>query len=79
LFGGGGRDSFVFRQNDGADTISGFQDDIDEIDFSDTNLNFGNLAISDDGTDTTVDYGTGSVTILGTLQSQITEDDFNFA
>jgi len=79
LFGGGGRDSFVFRQNDGADTISGFQDGIDEIDFSDTNLNFGNLAISDDGTDTTVDYGTGSVTILGTLQSQITEDDFNFA
>jgi len=79
LFGGGGADSFVFRLNDGNDTISGFQDGFDVIDFSETNLAFGNLTISDDGTDTTVDYGTGEITILGTLQSQITEDDFVFA
>jgi len=79
LFGGGGADSFVFRLNDGNDTISGFQDGFDVIDFSESNLAFGNLTISDDGTDTTVDYGTGEITILGTLQSQITEDDFVFA
>ncbi len=79
LFGGSGADSFAFGRNDGDDTISSFQNGIDVIDFSGINLAFGNLNITDDGTDTTVDYGTGSITILGTLQSQIDQDDFIFA
>jgi len=74
-----GADSFAFGRNDGDDTISSFQNGIDVIDFSGINIAFGNLNITDDGTDTTVDYGTGSITILGTLQSQIDQDDFIFA
>jgi Ca2+-binding RTX toxin-like protein len=63
LTGGGEADRFVFRDGDGADTISDFQNDLDRIVLRDVaNVHgFDDLVLTDTGPGVLVDYGTGTV------------------
>ena len=86
LNGGGGDDRFEYAMGDGADVINGFaagaaSDDVIFIsgfgaafdEFADILAN-----ASDDGTDTTITLGAGSITLSNTLVVDLHEDDFLF-
>jgi Ca2+-binding RTX toxin-like protein len=77
LDGSLGSDIFVFTAaNNGADSISNFQDGVDLLQFG--GLTFGDLSISDNGTDATVSWAGGSVTLYGVTAPQLTGSDFTF-
>ncbi len=86
LVGGSGADTFVFQQQDGADTIRDFAAGVGIGDV--IRLGFGALfdsfaevlaAATDNGVDTTINFGGGDVIILrGVLKTQLAADDFTF-
>ncbi len=84
--GGGGDDRFEYAMGDGDDLINGFNageasDDVIFIsgfgaafdEFADILAN-----ASDDGTDTTIILGAGSITLNGVLVADLHQDDFLF-
>ena len=84
--GGGGDDRFEYAMGDGADVINGFtagatSDDVIFIsgfgaafdEFADILAN-----ASDDGTDTTITVGAGSITLSNVLVADLHQDDFLF-
>ncbi|MEM9309679.1 MAG: calcium-binding protein [Pseudomonadota bacterium] len=79
MSGGGGADVFVFAIADGIDTITDFEDGFDKIAFTSSALQFGDLAISANGTDTVIAYGSGDqITLSNVSSTLLTVDDFEF-
>jgi Ca2+-binding RTX toxin-like protein len=79
LAGGSGADTFVFDGSWGDDTVTDFEDGIDLLDFTGSGLTFGDLSISQSGSDTLVEDAFGnSITLSGITASDITADDFLF-
>lgn len=80
LDGRQGRDRFIFRDADGADTIEGFADGFDIIDVSRSSVNrFSDLTVSQSGGDVRVETDHGfSITIKSLLAPDVSADDFVF-
>jgi Ca2+-binding RTX toxin-like protein len=78
-----GADTFVFKPDSGHDTVWDFrQSDHDKIDVSAYGFhNIGDLGISDNGANTTIDLGAGnSVVLIGIAHaSLLSAHDFIFA
>ncbi|MEL6583899.1 MAG: hypothetical protein AAFQ36_08700 [Pseudomonadota bacterium] len=76
LTGGAGKDTFIFSKGKklGEDTILDFNENQDRIDLSKKGLR--KIEVTDDGLNTTIDYGKqGEIFLLGTV---LTEDEINF-
>lgn len=83
LLGGAGADTFVIGKNPGDDTILDFVSGTDTIDLSAFNLDFGDLTITQSGSDTTVGVDVfgddaAEITITLTNVGQVVADDFAF-
>ncbi len=78
LWGGSGADTFVFQISAGQDRIFGFDAAEDLLDFSQTGLQFDDLAIDTRGAITTISYGEGEIILFGTSCETLTEDCFLF-
>ena len=78
LVGGTEADVFVFGLNDGADTVSDFEDGVDLVRFAGTGLGFGDLVIGGEVNATVTGAGLGVITLTGVDASQLTSDDFDF-
>ena len=77
--GGAGADVFFYGDNEsGNDTITGFEDGVDTLDFSFSDYQYDDLTISDVAGDTLIEFATGSITIAGVSSDQIDENDFVF-
>lgn len=79
LIGGAGSDAFVFAGGDGDDTVADFEDGLDLIDLSATGAAFGDLNVTQNGADTVIDYGAGTITLAGIDAANISASDFTFA
>ncbi|WP_411892842.1 calcium-binding protein [Yoonia sp. SDW83-1] len=80
LTGGTGADVFVFVGDDGADTITDFENGIDMLDFSSTNLTFADLSISaGSGGSAVVSYGVDNSITLQNAAGDIDQSDVLFA
>ena len=84
--GGDGEDLFVFATGDGADTIRDLepQDTLDLIGYGITDINndgminMDDLSISDVDGNAFIDLGGGdSITLVGVLVAQLTNDSFS--
>ena len=84
LHGGAGADTFVFRYDDGNDTIEDFNPDEDLIDLTSFNgiSGFGDLTITAEGDDAVIDlsdaYGGGSIVLKNVPVSALTAANFAF-
>ena len=79
FIGGEGADTFVLDYKDfGNDMISDFENGIDLIDMSKTDLSFNDLTVSVVEGDTVIDDGMGNSIILLGVTSGIDQDDFIF-
>jgi serralysin len=76
LTGGSGQDVFVFKENDGNDRVTDFQNGIDKLRFTDMQLS--DLTVTGVSNGTKIDYDGGSVTLVGVDASLIGADDFLF-
>lgn len=78
MIGGSGADLFVMGVTNRNDTITDFEIGVDRIDLSLMGVNsFAQLIISDDGTDTTIDFGvSGRLVLRGVLADDLSETDF---
>lgn len=76
LSGGAGADVFLFRNLDGDDTITDFRSGQDQLNLRKAGVEFEALTITDDGTDTLVNYGTGTITLLDLRASDLDAGDF---
>lgn len=74
LAGGAGSDEFRFARGDGADRLSDFDPAADRLRFQDVDP--GDVALLRMGADLAVDYGTGSVLLIGLGGAGLTVDDF---
>ena len=80
LRGGLGADTFVFRADDGIDTIEDFDDGTDKIRFEITDLEFSDLSITDDNGVAVISYDTDdSIRLTNMSSSDLDENDFVFA
>ena len=80
LSGGLGADAFVFKADDGADTVEDFSDGADLIQFDITGITFADLGISADGADTIVSYDTDdTIRLKNVASTTIDENDFVFS
>jgi Ca2+-binding RTX toxin-like protein len=76
--GGAGADVIAALRGGGRDIVAGFQDGLDRIDLSGTGLgSFAALRVSG-GANAVIDYGTGSLVLLGIGAAQIDASDFVF-
>lgn len=81
LRGGNGSDTFVFFANQGSDVISDFhksQGDLIDLSGIAGITSLSELTIVRSGSDTVIDYGSGTLTLNGIMPSQLTADDFIF-
>ncbi len=78
LYGEAGADTFVFGTGFGRDTIFGFQDGADRLDFSGSGLTFADLTITAGGGNATIICTEGRVILQGVSSALITLDDFIF-
>lgn len=78
LTGGAGADLFIFADEPGAgnDLISDFVSGVDQIQISGTT--FEDLNLSEVNGDTTIDFGDGTILLLGVSSDALTEDVFVF-
>jgi hypothetical protein len=81
LTGGGGIDAFVMEQGVGADVITDFNPASDVIDVSGIYSNFASLmaAASQQGANTYIQLGAGSVTLDNVAVGSLQPGDFSFA
>ncbi|PIE15436.1 MAG: hypothetical protein CSA68_07175 [Rhodobacterales bacterium] len=77
LSGGAGEDVFVFRADQGDDTVVDFDRADDEIRLIDTGMGFADLSISYSGGNAVLTLGTGSITLEG-IASGLDASDFVF-
>ncbi|MDQ7071467.1 MAG: Ig-like domain-containing protein [Rhodobacterales bacterium] len=74
-----GADTFVFSALDGNDVIHDFDDGLDVIDISAMGFNsIADFSIATTATDTTIDFGNGSIVHLNGITSVLTDADFVF-
>ncbi|WP_299969309.1 calcium-binding protein [uncultured Roseobacter sp.] len=79
LTGGIGADVFIFELKDGSDTITDFEDGIDQIRLSGTGLSFTDLTIIGQSGDAMISFGTDNVIVVTNIDHTIlTEADFQF-
>lgn len=80
LYGGSGADHFQFFANHGAfDRIFDFEDGSDVIEFNIATLNdFGDLTLTATFMGVDIDYGFGTIRVLGTRVADFSESDFVF-
>lgn len=77
MTGKGGADRFVFGVSWGMDQITDYEDGVDVIDLSSSGLVYGDLSITQLGSDTLIDGGEGNtITLRGVTASAISEADF---
>jgi len=83
LIGQGGADTFVFSSDDhGADTVSGFENGVDLIEYAGTSVTgFGDLNVTQVGANTVITSAliSGQVTLLATNAGDIDASDFVFS
>ena len=87
IVGGTGDDLFVYGHGDDADTVTDFTagsatDDVIDLSGVASATVFQDVldAATDDGTDTTIDFGSGdTIALLGVVESELHADDFSFA
>ncbi|WP_299939030.1 Ig-like domain-containing protein [uncultured Pelagimonas sp.] len=77
LGGGADADTFVFAAGDGADVILDYNHVEDEIEFT-GGLTFADLTVAQDGTDVTVSYTGGVLTIDNATAANFLEPEFLF-
>ncbi len=78
LFGGRGRDQFVLAPGGGHDVIADFRHGADRIVIPGDAVSFGDLVLTQEGDDVRIDYGRGSVLLLGEDASAFGPGDFLF-
>ena len=79
LTGGSGLDTFVFDTNWGTDMVGDFTDGEDMLDLSSTSLQFTDLTITQNGTDTMItEAGGNSILLIGVIATDLTASDFMF-
>lgn len=81
LTGGAGQDKFIFKKtSEGNDTITDFEQGVDDVDLKKFNIGFDDLALSktDGGTSTVVKYADLSIVLEGVVKADVTADDFLF-
>ncbi|MBC6438086.1 MAG: calcium-binding protein, partial [Rhodobacteraceae bacterium] len=80
LIGGEGRDTFVFSSGHGNDTITDFADGSDLIQITASGVGFGDLTITNEGTDTdpaaVITWDGGTITLNGVAHTALTAGDF---
>ncbi|WP_425074244.1 calcium-binding protein [Sagittula sp. S175] len=81
MTGGAGADTFLVNNSVGITTITDFTGGADKLDVSAFGIyDAGQLAMTDDGTDTTIDFGNGTVVVLqGVLAASVTNADLVLA
>lgn len=78
--GGADADVYYYGNNgSGDDTIIGFEDGIDIFNFSLSDYQYVDLAISGLSGDTLIEFDSGSITVAGVTSDQIDQNDFVFA
>lgn len=79
LFGGVGADTFIFDADSGADVVQDFAPGMDKLDLRSTavgGLQFGDLNISQDGSDTVIDLLNGnSIRLTGVTATSLSAND----
>ena len=79
LYGDAGADTFQFRANHGNDRIFDFEDGTDVIEFNIGSVNdISDLTLTNVFAGVDIDYGTGSVRVLGLDASELSSADFVF-
>lgn len=78
LAGGAGRDRFVFNSNDGNDTITGFQNNLDKFVIQSGAEAFSEVTITDAGNDVLIEFGDVSITLVNVNHTLIGQNDFLF-
>lgn len=80
LYGEGGADTFSFRANHGTfDRIYDFEDGIDVIEFNINTVNdINDLSLTNVFTGVDIDYGTGTIRVLGNTSADFSNSDFVF-
>lgn len=79
LFGEHGADIFAFRANHGSDRIFDFEDGTDLIEFDINSLNdIGDLTLTNVFAGVDIDYGTGTIRVLGLDDTDFSNADFVF-
>jgi Ca2+-binding RTX toxin-like protein len=83
MYGGDGDDTFVFADGDGDDTIYDFvagaySDDVINLANHSGANDFGDIVTTQVGSDTLIDLGADSITLLGVNASDLHADDFIF-
>ena len=87
LVGGGGNDTFIFTDGQGNDQINDFEGGAglgDQIDLTDFGAAFDTLAevlnaATESGGDVIIDFGSVTLTIVGTTEAALDADDFIFS
>ena len=80
LVGGAGADTFVFKVNDGVDTIEDFEDGTDIIRLTKSGLTFDGLTITNDDGDAVITYDQGdSIRLEDVSVDDLSASDFAFA
>ena len=79
LAGGAGRDRFVFNSNDGDDTITGFQNNLDKFVIQSGAEAFSEVTITDAGNDVLIEFGDVSITLVNVNHTLIGQNDFLFS
>jgi len=79
LYGDAGADVFAFRANHGVDRIFDFEDGIDVIQFNVNGVDdISDLTLTDVFAGVDIDYGSGTIRVLNTDASDLTNADFVF-
>ena len=79
LVGGAGSDTFIFGLNHGDDTISAFEQGSDTIVFEMGPADFSDLTITQSGSSVEIASSEGTISVVGAVVADFTEDDFVFA
>ncbi|MBC6438773.1 MAG: hypothetical protein GDA52_11765, partial [Rhodobacteraceae bacterium] len=78
LTGGKWKDTFAFATGHGNDVITDFEDGMDLIHITASDVGFDGLAIADKGSAAVVTWDGGSITLEGVDHTALTADDFIF-
>ncbi|MBC6436659.1 MAG: hypothetical protein GDA52_00660, partial [Rhodobacteraceae bacterium] len=78
LTGGKWKDTFAFDTGHGDDVITDFEDGMDLIQITASDVGFDDLAIADEGGDATITWAGGSITLEGVDHTALTAEDFVF-
>jgi len=80
LYGESGADTFEFRANHGVDRIFDFEDGTDLIEFNINSVNdIGDLTFNNVFAGVDIDYGTGTIRVLGLTDTDFSIADFVFS